>query len=93
MSREPEWKVTASTDPSDGNDLVYLTATRSDVDNPLYAAARVTKKRQRIVVELSEWQNEDGVTVDLPRLTAKVKKDLRGNILKPGIASSAELNV
>ena len=93
MNREPEWKVTASTDPSDGSDLIYLTATREDVDNPLYAAARVTKKRQRTVVELSEWQNDDGVTVDLPRLTAKVKKDLRENILKPGNASSAELNV
>lgn len=93
MSREPEWKVTASTDPSDGNDLIYLTATREDVDYPIYAAARITKKRQRIVVELSEWQNDDGVTADLPRLTAKVRKDLRAHILKPGIASSAELNV
>ena len=88
MSREPEWKVTASTDPSDGNDLIYLTATREDVDYPIYAAARITKKRQRIVVELSEWQNDDGVTADLPRLTAKVRKDLRAHILKPGIASS-----
>ena len=73
----PQWNVDIHDDPSDGNGLVYLTATRDDVDYPLYAAARLSRRGQRQRVELSEWQNEDGVTYDLPALTARVKKELR----------------
>lgn len=74
----PTWEVSVNDDPSDSNNLIYLTATSAAHPEPLYAAARVTWKKGRQYVQLSEWQGEDGVTVDLPKLTAQVKRELQG---------------
>lgn len=52
---------------ADEDDIVYVTARNGTAT--LYAAARVTHKRRRVLVSMSGWETPDGTPVDDKRLT------------------------